>query len=495
MLPKRSASVGSRTQQHLHGVAGVGAQDEQAIASEDLLAQYAAKHLCHRAIDIEAVDDDREDALRVFREHVAIGIDFVIAAPRGHGAVLGGDDGSGGHPVRGRVGAGVVRAQQHVGDERVRGAEVDQVRGAAEAGGLLGGDAAIAEVVEHHVGGGGIFSAALHGRFEDVEHSAGERGDSGRIPDLEQQRLQKIGEPVAGGVGVADGHQDVERGHRGAFGDGADLDRKAAAVMLDNVHPAGAVEDAGAPEVCGGEAIGGGDILGGDDASREIAAQVGLQAEKDGLREAAAARFQIAVDLGGAGRVLAPVRELVAVATQGKRHRWDGGHRRTSVERISRFHVLRPVRAVGHRMIMSREAEAVVMAAGKRVRLSVLDQSPVPAGSTPGQALQNSIELARLVDALGYTRFWMSEHHAMDTLACTAPEMMLARIGAETKRIRIGSGGIMLPHYTAFKVAEVFRTLHALYPGRVDLGIGRAPGGGPMEAHGAEARPEDEDAG
>jgi len=114
--------------------------------------------------------------------------------------------------------------------------------------------------------------------------------------------------------------------------------------------------------------------------------------------------------------------------------------------------------------------------------LSVLDQSPVAEGSTPGQALQNSIELARLVDGLGYRRFWMSEHHAMDTLACTAPEVMLARIGAETKRIRIGSGGIMLPHYTSLKVAECFRMLHALYPDRVDLGIGRAPGGGPIEA-------------
>ncbi len=116
------------------------------------------------------------------------------------------------------------------------------------------------------------------------------------------------------------------------------------------------------------------------------------------------------------------------------------------------------------------------------LKLSVLDQAPVSAGSTPGQALQNSIALARRVDALGYTRFWMSEHHAMDMLACTAPEMMLARIGAETQRIRIGTGGIMLPHYSALKVAEVFRTLHALYPGRIDLGIGRAPGGGPVEA-------------
>lgn len=132
----------------------------------------------------------------------------------------------------------------------------------------------------------------------------------------------------------------------------------------------------------------------------------------------------------------------------------------------------------------------------KPLRLSVLDQSPVPSGSTPGQALQNSIDLARHVDALGFHRFWMSEHHAMDTLACTAPEVMLARIGAETRRIRIGSGGIMLPHYSPYKVAESFRLLHALYPGRVDLGIGRAPGGGPVEAlalrRSRVGRPEDD---
>ncbi len=116
------------------------------------------------------------------------------------------------------------------------------------------------------------------------------------------------------------------------------------------------------------------------------------------------------------------------------------------------------------------------------LRLSVLDQSPVAEGTAPAQALQNSIALARRVDELGFNRFWMSEHHAMDLLACTAPEIMLARIGAETRRIRIGSGGIMLPHYTPLKVAEVFRTLYGLYPERVDLGIGRAPGGGPVES-------------
>ena len=116
------------------------------------------------------------------------------------------------------------------------------------------------------------------------------------------------------------------------------------------------------------------------------------------------------------------------------------------------------------------------------LRLSILDQSPVPSGFTPAQALRNSIDLAQHVESLGYRRFWMSEHHSMELLACTAPEIMLARIGAETSHIRIGSGGIMLPHYTALKVAETFRTLHALYPGRIDLGIGRAPGGGPIEA-------------
>ncbi len=117
-----------------------------------------------------------------------------------------------------------------------------------------------------------------------------------------------------------------------------------------------------------------------------------------------------------------------------------------------------------------------------KMRLSILDQSPVSEGSSPGEALARSIELARLGDELGYHRFWMSEHHAMQTLACTAPEILLARMGAETKRIRLGSGGIMLPHYSAFKIAEQFSTLEALYPNRIDLGVGRAPGGGPLES-------------
>jgi luciferase family oxidoreductase group 1 len=117
------------------------------------------------------------------------------------------------------------------------------------------------------------------------------------------------------------------------------------------------------------------------------------------------------------------------------------------------------------------------------LRLSVLDQSPVPEGVTPSQALANSLDLARHVDALGYTRLWYSEHHAMDLLACTAPEILIARAAGATSRIRVGSGGIMLPHYAALKVAEVFRTLHAMFPGRIDLGIGRAPGGGQLEAY------------
>jgi luciferase family oxidoreductase group 1 len=106
----------------------------------------------------------------------------------------------------------------------------------------------------------------------------------------------------------------------------------------------------------------------------------------------------------------------------------------------------------------------------------------VSEGFTPADALRNTIDLARLADSLGYERYWIAEHHAIVTLASPAPEILIARIGAETSKIRIGSGGVLLPHYSPFKVAENFRMLHALYPDRIDLGIGRAPGGSGLEA-------------
>src|SRR5579864_5847130 len=116
------------------------------------------------------------------------------------------------------------------------------------------------------------------------------------------------------------------------------------------------------------------------------------------------------------------------------------------------------------------------------IKLSVLDQSPVSDGFTPADALRNTIELARMADKLGYERYWIAEHHAIVTLASPAPEILIARLGAETSNIRIGAGGVLLPHYSPLKVAETFRMLHAMYPGRVDLGIGRAPGGSGLEA-------------
>jgi luciferase family oxidoreductase group 1 len=109
-------------------------------------------------------------------------------------------------------------------------------------------------------------------------------------------------------------------------------------------------------------------------------------------------------------------------------------------------------------------------------RLSVLDQSPLIDGSTGPQSLANTIDLAQLADKLGYTRYWLAEHHATGSLACTSPEVLLGAIGMVTQSIRLGTGGIMLPHYSPFKVAEVFSTLSGLFPGRIDLGIGRAPG-------------------
>jgi len=115
------------------------------------------------------------------------------------------------------------------------------------------------------------------------------------------------------------------------------------------------------------------------------------------------------------------------------------------------------------------------------VKLSVVDQSPVPSGLSASDALRNTIDLARLTDRLGYYRYWIAEHHATAAFASPAPEVLIARVAAETSSIRVGSGGVMLPHYSAMKVAEQFQMLQALYPGRIDLGIGRAPGGSPLD--------------
>ena len=112
-------------------------------------------------------------------------------------------------------------------------------------------------------------------------------------------------------------------------------------------------------------------------------------------------------------------------------------------------------------------------------QLSVLDQSPIPEGRTTADALRNTIELARLADRLGYSRYWLAEHHGTPALACASPEVMIGPVADATRRVRIGSGGVMLPHYSPLKVAESFSMLAALFPDRIDLGIGRAAGTSP----------------
>lgn len=114
--------------------------------------------------------------------------------------------------------------------------------------------------------------------------------------------------------------------------------------------------------------------------------------------------------------------------------------------------------------------------------LSVLDLSPIDAGVNSTQALRNTIELARQAERLGYTRYWLAEHHNTSMLASSSPEIMIGHIAQATKRIRVGSGGVMLPNHAPLKVAENFRVLEALHPERIDLGIGRAPGTDPMTA-------------
>ena len=117
------------------------------------------------------------------------------------------------------------------------------------------------------------------------------------------------------------------------------------------------------------------------------------------------------------------------------------------------------------------------------MKWSVLDQSPHSAGTPQDSAIRASIALAQLCDDLGYERYWVSEHHNCSSIVGTAPEILMAAIAATTRRIRIGSAGIMLPHYSALKVAEQFRVLDAIAPGRIDLGVGRAPGSDGLTAH------------
>jgi luciferase family oxidoreductase group 1 len=116
------------------------------------------------------------------------------------------------------------------------------------------------------------------------------------------------------------------------------------------------------------------------------------------------------------------------------------------------------------------------------IPLSVLDLSPIDAGVNSTQALRNTIELARQAERLGYTRYWLAEHHNTSMLASSSPEIMIGHIAQATTSIRVGSGGVMLPNHAPLKVAENFRVLEALHPGRIDLGIGRAPGTDPVTA-------------
>jgi luciferase family oxidoreductase group 1 len=132
------------------------------------------------------------------------------------------------------------------------------------------------------------------------------------------------------------------------------------------------------------------------------------------------------------------------------------------------------------------------------IPFSVLDLAPVPEGSTPGQALANTLDLARQAEAWGYRRFWLAEHHNMEGIASAATAVAIGAVAAATRTIRVGAGGIMLPNHAPLTVAEAFGTLAELYPGRIDLGLGRAPGGDPVTARalrrylgGADAFPQD----
>jgi luciferase family oxidoreductase group 1 len=122
------------------------------------------------------------------------------------------------------------------------------------------------------------------------------------------------------------------------------------------------------------------------------------------------------------------------------------------------------------------------------IPLSILDLSPVSANSTGAQALRNSLDLARIADGLGFRRYWVAEHHNLPAIASSAPDIMIGQIAAVTKTLRVGSGGVMLPNHAPLMVAERFKVLEALYPGRIDLGLGRAPGTDPATSYALRRR-------
>ena len=125
---------------------------------------------------------------------------------------------------------------------------------------------------------------------------------------------------------------------------------------------------------------------------------------------------------------------------------------------------------------MTRTAGVESMADIDEIVLSVVDQSPMRKGGKPSEALRETVTLAQRAESFGYSRYWVAEHHNSTSFTGTSPEVLIGQIAARTERIRVGSGGVMLSHYSALKVAEQFRVLDAFYPGRIDLGIGRAPG-------------------
>src|SRR5512132_2862155 len=125
------------------------------------------------------------------------------------------------------------------------------------------------------------------------------------------------------------------------------------------------------------------------------------------------------------------------------------------------------------------------------IPLSILDLSPVSAGSTAAQALRNSLDLARFADGLGFKRYWVAEHHNLPAIASSSPDIMIGQIAAATRNMRIGSGGVMLANHAPLMVAERFKVLEGLFPGRIDLGLGRAPGTDPATSYALRRRQDD----
>src|SRR5215469_11119445 len=300
-------------------IAGIGTNHERPRTPQHFLFQQLAPELFTRLVNVVGVADYRDQPLRKLGQHIVVSPDFVFTAPGGNGGMFRRRYAEAFHVAR-----FIVFLEDANARDRVRAFEVDQMARSADAGRLFAGNATIAEVVKLEVDQRRI-ARSLESRKKHTAYGVGQRRHGHRVPDFHQQRLQVVGEPPAPRVGVLDGHQNVLHIDNASLFHGLDHHRKPAAVLRDDVPPAGGVEQTWA-QVPVNEALRLGDVIFVHHTAAEVLLQVVLQAEEERLAEHPAARFQVAVYELRSRRILLPMSEFVTVGLEDQVARSGADH-------------------------------------------------------------------------------------------------------------------------------------------------------------------------